>query len=319
MSEADPSSVPPTSVPPTPSNGDSRRAFGFAAIGVATFVWSLGVVLVKWSSLDGLTFAMFRLWAGTSVSVLALLVTRRRLPWATLRACAPGGVFFAVEISLSFSAVNRTSVVDVGVIGALAPVVIAIVSTRLLKERISGRDWLLILASFGGVVIVVADGWGQGAASRFGDLLALLGIVSWTGYWFFSRRVRERFDSLEYFACVMIVGALTLTPVALLLEGAPGVPAARDWMAVFGVAIFPGFVGHTLAIWSHRYVESWRSAMITQLSPVLSALAAWIVLHEAVSPTVAVGGAIVVGASAAVIVSAARREHALEEPVEVPA
>jgi drug/metabolite transporter (DMT)-like permease len=308
----------PSVVPAPPAGAEPRRALGLVAITVAMFAWSAGTVLVKWSSLDGLTFAMFRLWTGTSISCLALLLTRRRLSWRTFVACAPGGVLFALDIGLGFSAVNRTSVANLGVIGALAPVAIAVLSARWLGERITRRDGALVALSFVGVGVVVVGASGQTVTSGMGDLLAFLGIGSWVGYWFFSRGVRERHGPIEYFACVMIAGALTMTPAALLLSGVPAMPAASDWAAIAGVALFPGFVGHTLVIWSHRYVESWRSAMITQLVPVLSALLAWVVLHEAVTSIVAAGGAIVVGASGAVIVSAARREHALEEPVEMP-
>ena len=108
----------------------SNRTLGVAAVAIATCVWATGSVLVKWSSLSGLHFAMFRLWVGAAISCGALLVARRRLSWRTVRTCAFGGVLFATDIALHFSAVKRTSVADVAVIGALAPVVIVIVSTR---------------------------------------------------------------------------------------------------------------------------------------------------------------------------------------------
>jgi drug/metabolite transporter (DMT)-like permease len=54
-------------------------------------------------------------------------------------------------------------------------------------------------------------------------------------------------------------------------------------------------------IWSHKHVASWLSALITQVSPVITAVLAWIVLGEAISPIAALGGAITVGATMAVI------------------
>lgn len=305
--------------PLTPPTVDAaRRSRGLFAITMAMFAWSTGIVMVKWSSLDGLTFSIFRLWAGASISIVALLVTRRRISWATFRACGLGGVLFALDIGLGFTAVKHTSVVNFGVIGALSPVVIAVVSSRILGERIARRDAALIGLSFVGVAVVVAGAASQDATTPFGDLLAFVGIGSWCAYWFFSRRLRERFGSIEYFACVMIAAALTMTPAALLLEGVPSMPSAHDWAAVWGVAMFPGFVGHSLVIWSHRYVESWRAAMITQLVPVLSSLLAWAVLSEPITPVVALGGAIVIGATGAVIVSATRRDAAVLDIVEGP-
>src|SRR6187549_3487259 len=113
---------------------DPLRRRGIAAVWLATFVWAWGPVLVKWSDLPGPTFAMLRLWAGVVISTIALLVTRRRLTWNAFRACALGGVVFAVDIGLGFTAVNATTVADVALIGALAPVVIVIVSAYRLGE-----------------------------------------------------------------------------------------------------------------------------------------------------------------------------------------
>jgi drug/metabolite transporter (DMT)-like permease len=106
--------------------------------------------------------------------------------------------------------------------------------------------------------------------------------------------------------------------VALLVEGVPTGVAGRDVFAFVAVALFPGFVGHTLVIWSHKHVASWLSALITQVSPVITAVLAWLVLGEAIPAVAALGGAITVGATMAVIgldARASRAEH-LEEAAE---
>jgi drug/metabolite transporter (DMT)-like permease len=78
-------------------------------------------------------------------------------------------------------------------------------------------------------------------------------------------------------------------------------------------------VGHSLVIWSHAHVESWRAALITQATPVIATLLAYAFLDEPIEPIVAVGGAVVVSCTAAVIVHAARREATIADAaVESP-
>jgi drug/metabolite transporter (DMT)-like permease len=291
---------------------------GVGAVWLATFIWAWGPVLVKWSDLPGPTFAMYRLWTGVLVSTIALLVTRRRITWSAFRACAVGGVLFATDIGLGFTAIRATTVADVALIGALAPVAIVLVSAYRLHEPVSLRAWLLVGASFVGVVIVAVASAGAPSWTLRGDVLAVLSIGTWSTYWFFSRHVRERFDPIVYFGCVMLAGALTMTPFALLVDGVPSGVTGHDVFAVVIVAIFPGFVGHTLVIWSHKHVASWLSALITQVSPVITAVLAWIVLGEAIGPVAALGGAITVGATMAVIsldAGAADEQH-LEQAAE---
>jgi drug/metabolite transporter (DMT)-like permease len=290
------------------STARSSRRLGIVAVWAATFAWAWGYILVKWSSLDGLHFAMFRLWTGALISCVVLVGTGRRLSREAFRACALGGVFFAADIGLGFTAIKHTTIADVAVIGALAPVAIAIISARRLHEHIEGRDWVLVGISFVGVALVAIASSGLPSWSPFGDLLAACGIATWSAYWFFSRHVRERADPIVYFACVMLAAALVMTPTAFLLAGVPSWPSARDWFAIAGVALVPGFVGHTLVIWSHRHVESWLSALITQCTPVITVTLAWVLLGEALPPLAIVGGAIVIVATGLVLVAAARRD-----------
>jgi len=297
----------------------SDRTLGVVAVAIATCIWATGTVIVKWSSLPGVQFAMFRLWAGAVISAAALLLTRRRLPLATFKACALGGVLFSLDIALHFSAVKRTSVANVAVIGSLAPVVIAIISVKMLHERVARRDAILAAVAFAGVLVVAIGTSDSAGASLGGDLLAACNIVSWSAYWFFSRRARARTGPIEYLACVMIAGALFLTPVAIALEGMPSMPSGADLAAVWAVALFPGFIGHSLVIWSHAHVESWRSALITQATPVIATILAFVFLDEPIPAVVAIGGALVVSCTAAVIVHAARREpEVVEASVESP-
>jgi len=297
---------------------DPLRRRGIAAVWLATFVWAWGPVLVKWSDLPGPTFAMLRLWTGVVISFTAIAVTRRRFTWAAFRACAAGGVLFAADIGLGFTAVKLTTVADVALIGTLATVVIVLVSSVRLGERVTLRSWSLVGASFAGIVIVAVASAGLPSWSLAGDVMALLGVVTWTTYWFFSRHVRERYDPIIYFACVMLAGAITMTPVALVTNGVPSDVAAGDILAVITVALLPGFVGHTLVIWSHKHVASWLSALITQVSPVITVVLAWLVLGESIPPAAVLGGALVVGATMAVIGLDARsaRAERLDEAAE---
>jgi len=285
------------------------RTAAIVAVSVTTFIWGAVGVLVKTTSLSGLTFAMYRLWAGVLVHLIALAITRRRLSWATFKACAPGGALFALDISLGFSAVKLTAVADAAIIGALAPIMILFVSGRMFDERISRREIGLAAASFGGVVLVAIGASGSPAWSLLGDALALASTLSWTAYWLFSKRARSTVSALEYMTSVMIAGALTITPVALLVSGwPPPTPVGSDWAVLVVVTLVPGMTGHLLVAWSHRHVESWLSALITQCAPVVSAVTAWIVLGEPLNAVMIVGGLVVIGATALVIVGAARRE-----------
>ncbi|MGE5459636.1 MAG: DMT family transporter [Solirubrobacterales bacterium] len=295
-----------------------RRTAAIVAVSATTVVWGSVGVFVKTTSISGLTFAMYRLWLGAAVHVVALLVLRRRLTWSTFKVCAPGGVLFAMEISLSFSAVKLTAVANAAIIGALSPILIVLAAGRMFGERVTREQMVLVVASFAGVVIVAIGASGSPAWSPAGDLLALVGSFAWTAYWLFSKRARASASALEYMTSVMLVGALAITPVALAIGGVP--PASldiHDAVVLAGLTLVPGMIGHLLLAWSHRHVEAWLSALITQCVPVIGALMAWPVLGEPITPIVALGGLVVVGATGAIVVSSARRERDRAQPSKV--
>jgi drug/metabolite transporter (DMT)-like permease len=295
------------------SDKRSTRRLGVAAVWAATFAWAWAYILVKWSTLDGLRFAMFRLWAGVAVSFVAIVLARRRPTWEAFRASALGGVVLAADMVLGFTAIKHTTIADVALIAALAPVAIVLVSMWRLHERVAPREWILIAVSFAGVIVVVIASSGLPSWSPFGDLLAAFSIVTWSAYWFFSRNVRDRVDPIVYLGSVLLAAAIVMTPAALLTSGVPAWPSTRDWVAIWTVAAVPGFVGQTLVIWSHRHVESWRSALITQTLPVMAVVLAWILIDEPVTLPVVVGSVVVVAATGTVLVSAARRDARSEE------
>ncbi len=295
-----------------------HRTAGILAVSAATFVWGSVGVLIKSTSISGLTFAMYRLWAGVLVHVVALAVTRRRLSWSTFKACAPGGALFALDISLLFSALKLTAVADAAIIGALSPILILLVTGRLFGERVGRREVWLAGTSFAGVVVVALGASGSPAWSPLGDALALGSTISWTAYWLFSKRARATVSALEYMTSVTIAGALAVTPVALLVGGwPPASPDAQDWAVLATITLLPGMTGHLLVAWAHRHVEAWLSALITQCVPVISAVTAWLVLGEPLNVLMAAGGLVVLTATATVIVDTARRERDRRERAEL--
>ena len=57
-----------------------------------------------------------------------------------------------------------------------------------------------------------------------------------------------------------------------------------------------------MVAWSHRHVEAWLGSLITQSQPIVGSLAAWVLLGEQLTTAVIVGGLMVLGSTAVVLV-----------------
>jgi drug/metabolite transporter (DMT)-like permease len=284
-----------------------HRTAGVMAVSVTTVAWGLVPLALKQIHMPTLAFAAYRLMMGALVYAVVFAVTGRRLSWRVLRTCALGGVVFGADVALSFGAYRLTSVVNATIIGALAPVFITLGAARWFGERVERRDLLFIGLSFVGVAAVAVGSSGSPSWSPLGDGLAVIGIFSWTTYWLFSKRARRTVSALEYMACVMLVAAIELTALGFATGTPMAPPRGTDWAWISLITIFPGALGHLMLAWSHRHVEAWLGALITQCQPVVGSVAAWMLLGESLTVLTIVGGLVVLGATAAILIRGARR------------
>jgi drug/metabolite transporter (DMT)-like permease len=103
-------------------------------------------------------------------------------------------------------------------------------------------------------------------------------------------------------ASVMVVSAILMTVFALVFGQGLAPPQPADWGWIWLVTLVPGMLGHLMVAWSHRHVEAWLGSLITQSQPIVGSIAAWAILNEAFTSPVIVGGLMVLGSTAAVLV-----------------
>ena len=279
-----------------------RYPAGVAAVGAGVMVWGGVAVAAKWvEGVDGLVLGFHRLWVGALVTTVVFLASGRRLRVALLRDCLPGGIAFAADIALFFSALKLTTVANATVVGALQPALLLVVIGPLFGERVS-RSYLVWTAlAIGGVAVVMSASSTSAAWGLSGDVLAVAALLAWTGYFVASKQARVRLDTLEYLTGMTIVAALALAPVALLAGGSLVVPSAADWVVIVLLAVASGGVGHFLMNWAHPYVPLSHVSLLTLGVPVVSTVVAAVLLDEPLVPIQALGMLVVVVALAVVV------------------
>jgi hypothetical protein len=112
------------------------------------------------------------------------------------------------------------------------------------------------IAIIGGAVVGFADAGQGGAASARGDVLALLGALSASGYLLLGRRLRARMSLPLYVGIVYVTAAVALFLVVgitgLRLSAYP--PSGYLWVLL--LALGPQLVGHTSYNYALKYVSA---------------------------------------------------------------
>ena len=282
-----------------------------AAATTASLLWGFGPILVHGIAASGLTIAIYRMWLAIPAMSVIMWLTGGRYTWQLIRRCALGGVLIGADIVLGFTSFQKTSITNATLIGALLPVLVFVVAGPLFGERPRRVDYIAGLTAVGGVIVVVIGARDSGQAHLSGDLFAVAGLLVWSVYFLENKRQRRAgIAAFTYVAGVFLVGATVVTPYALLASSDLGAVHGTDYLLLATMVLLPGATGHGLMTWAGHSVDVTVMSLLTLISPVVSAVAAWLIYNQTLAPLQVLGGLVVLGAIAALSVA--------HRPIAVP-
>lgn len=250
---------------------------------------SLGIRLAETSSWNA-TF-----WLGIFTFLAMSVVVPLRTGKSLIRIAAEGGLpliassaLQAGSITFFVLALSLTTVANTVAIIAAAPVMAALISLIAIDERTRLRTWIGILASIGGILIVVSGSLGQGRLS--GDLFAVGAITAFAS----NVTLLRRYTDLNRLG-VIGVGGLVLALVALI----PAEPLETPLGSIAIIAVLgmvTGAAGRTAVITSTRYLPPAQVSLFAPIETIAATTWAWMFLSERPPTLTVVGGLIVVAA-----------------------
>ncbi len=273
------------------------------SLAVMVLVWGVNFPIAKHAlqAFDPLAFNALRY---TIASAFVFVVLRSRgsvgLPdrrdWPKLIVVGlVGNLLYQMCFILGL---DRSRAGHAAVILALTPVVTAFFSMLTGHERPGWRTWGGAALSILGIALVTGSGLSlEGGDALAGDLILLGACLTWAAYTVSARPFVRRYGSVRTTAWTMWVGT-----VGLVLAGVPAL-ARQEWAGIgweaWGGMLFSALfsIGLAYLIW-YRGVEkigNTRTAIFSNLTPVVAMAAAAVLLHEVPSAWALLGAALTQG------------------------
>ena len=243
--------------------------------------------LIAGALLTAVTAARRR--ASTATPVPVRVIDRKRLVVAAL-------VGIVVN-QLSFSeSVQHTTAVDVALIVGATPLVVVAWQTLTKAEAPLPGTWLaLTLGAIGIAVVILGGGPAHGSSHLLGDLLAVLALLSWSGYIVILAPLVAQGDSAWLTGLVSLIGGTVLLPIAVVDLVKDHVELGWEVIGLFAFSTLIATATATVAYYAAlRRLGPTRLASFQYLQPFAGAVAAWLLLGERIGAMQIAGGAIVI-------------------------
>jgi drug/metabolite transporter (DMT)-like permease len=282
----------------------SARAQVFPISGVllANLAWGIGPILTVAvdMSINSTIFYRVTMWP-----VVLYFIARNRkadISLPVLKSALIPGFFFGVSTIFGFMSFTNTSIANATLIGTTSSAMMLFIAPRFLKEKITKLQVLFAFSSFCGVALVVVAAGGGGGAALYGDVLALINAVLWSGYFVATKRMRtDGIDIWSFMFSIAMIQAVIAGVWALLTSDDIMSISTRDFVLVLTMTLIPGTVGHTAIVWAQKYVAASTSSLICLLGPVISMFFAWLIFEQSIKPWQMVGAVIVLSSLAGVV------------------
>ncbi len=280
---------------------------GVVFITLTAFLWgTIGItvqLLYNVAQTDALDVVFYRLLFAIPILGIALVSLLGRRAFALRRAdlgavCLMGAAFALFQLCY-FAAVARAGVAVATLITiCTAPVLVALLSSAVLGERLSRRVWVsLALAVTGTLLLVDVQPEVLAVAQQrtWGLVLALVAALGYALIVLSSRHLAARYHPLQSTTLAFVVSATILLPFSLG-TGLSVQFSPVAWALLLYLGLVPTALGYVLFVIGMRTTEATTASIITLLEPLTATLLAWLLLGEQLGLWGALGGALLLSA-----------------------
>jgi drug/metabolite transporter (DMT)-like permease len=267
---------------------------------------SFGSIFVRLAAAPALAVAFYRV-ALASLILLPFAARDTKSSWPRLSSrnrclLLVSGLALALHFATWIASLSYTSIASSVLLVNTSPLFAVALSRLFLGERVPGVVLAAIPVAFGGAALIALADFQGSPGSLLGNVLALAGALTLAAYQVVGRGLRDALPLDAYVLGVWATAAAALAVFAAAFRVPLTGFGGKTWLAFLALALVPTIGGHGLVNKSLRSFPAPTVGLFLLGEPVGASLLALLLFREVPGPWTLVGGAIVLGALALVVV-----------------
>ena len=220
-------------------------------------------------------------------------IKRKDLPLLVL--CGLFGA--AINQMFFFMGLEKTTPINASLIMTTTPILVLLISSVMLKERITSRKILGILVGAIGAIILIL--YGQqinfNRNGMVGDFMIMINATSYAIYLVLVKYLMKKYHPITVVMWVFVFGAIFAIPFGIgqFNEIEWSSFTSWIWIAVAYVLIFTTFFAYLLNAYALKTVQASTVSIYIYLQPLLATLIAVLVSSDQLVPLKAVSGLLI--------------------------
>jgi len=192
--------------------------------------------------------------------------------------------FFSGTLITWAWSLTQTSVANSNLLHNVTPLFTTLMGWLFLRQCFEGRFLVgMVLAISGSILIGIGDL--QLSSDNFtGDSLAILSAVFSAANLLTVEKLRAKFSATTILLWCSFFGALLTFPLVLLTEDVLFPYSWAGWLAIIAQALVCQVLGQSLQAYNLKQFSSGFVAVFLLLDPVITAILAWVIFSEQLSP-----------------------------------
>ncbi|MGV3540416.1 MAG: DMT family transporter [Rufibacter sp.] len=197
-----------------------------------------------------------------------------RTDWGRIVLCAIFGITLN-QLSF-FSGLALTSPINASLIQTVSPVVVVLLSSHLLKERLKVTRMVGILLAGLGAMMLISGKAGNAQGHLLGDVLMLVNAACFGAFLVLAKPLMQRYNPITVVSRIFLVGSIGVIPFGWqqAVQAEYATFPVSIWAAIAFVVICMTILAYLLNIWAMKYASPALVGVYIYLQPVFAILIA---------------------------------------------